>query len=200
MKVHPSLLISLAIAMTAPAAQARDAGEWIWRAGAHTANPKSDNHDLVNVRSATTLTFNATYLFRPHWGVELLAALPFTHDIDLNSGGNVAKVKHLPPTLSLQYHFIPDGTLRPYIGAGMNYTLFFSEHTRGALGGTDLKLAHSVGPALQAGMDMDIGSGWFVNVDARWFDIDTEATLNGASLGTVEIDPYALGVSIGRRF
>lgn len=68
------------------------------------------------------MTFNGTYLFAAHWGVELLAALPFEHNINLNGGGAVAETKHLPPTLSLQYHFNPDDSWRPYMGAGLNYT------------------------------------------------------------------------------
>jgi outer membrane protein len=62
-----------------------------------------------------------------------------------------------------------------------------------------LNLADSWGPALQAGLDFDLGRRWFVNIDARWFDIDSAARLDGATLGTVEIDPYAVGMTIGRR-
>lgn len=183
-----------------PAVQAQDAGDWIWRVGVHNVRPKSDNHDLVNVDTGASLTFNATYLFAPHWGVELLAAMPFAHDINLNGSGKVAETKHLPPTLSLQYHFNPNGSWRPYAGAGLNYTLFFNEKTVGALQGSDLELDPSWGLATQVGLDVELGSDWFANVDARWFDIDTDAKLNGARLGSVEIDPYAFGLSIGRRF
>jgi outer membrane protein len=130
----------------------------------------------------------------------VLAALPFEHDINLNGGGKVADTEHLPPTLSLQYHFNPAGAVRPYVGAGVNYTLFFNETTTGALSGAKLELDPSFGPAAQAGLDVSIGSLWFVNIDARWMDIDTDAKLNGADLGTVELDPYAYGISIGRRF
>ena len=183
-----------------PAAQAQDAGDWIWRVGVHNVRPKSDNHDVVNVDTSASVAFNATYMLAPSWGVELLAALPFAHDVNLNGGGKAAETKHLPPTLSLQYHFNPDGAWRPYAGAGLNYTLFFHEKTTGALAGADLKLDPSWGLAAQLGLDVNLGSDWFVNVDGRWFDIDTDATLNGARLGTVAIDPYAFGLSIGRRF
>ena len=200
MKINSALLAAAVLLGTVPAAQAQESNDWIWRVGLHSVQPKSDNHGIVNVDSAASLTFNGTYLFAPNWGVEVLAALPFSHDINLNGGGKVADVKHLPPTVSLQYHFNPGGAVRPYVGAGLNYTLFFDESTKGALAGADLELDASFGPAAQVGLDVDFGTHWFVNIDARWFDIDTKAKLNGDSIGTVEIDPYAAGVSIGRRF
>lgn len=199
-RFRTAFLTTLAIVAVTPAAQAQDAGDWIWRAGVHSVQPKSDNHPIVNVDDATMLTFNATYMLAPNWGVELLAALPFSHDINLNGGGKVAETKHLPPTLSLQYHFNPAGSIRPYVGAGLNYTLFFSEDTTGALAGTDLSLDPSFGLAAQVGVDIAVNDAWFVNLDARWLDIDSDAELNGGDLGTVEIDPYAFGLSVGRRF
>jgi outer membrane protein len=179
---------------------ADDSAQWILRVGAHYVEPAADNHDLVTVAGAQTLTFNLTRMIDDHWAVELLAALPFEHDIALNEGGKVADVKQLPPTLSLQYHFVPGGDFRPYLGAGFNATLFFDEETTGAIEGTDLKLGTSYGPALQAGFDLDIGDTWFLNFDARWIDIDTRATLSGTSLGTVNIDPITYGLSFGRSF
>jgi outer membrane protein len=181
-------------------AQGQETAGWVWRVGLHSVQPKSDNHAIANVDSATTLTFDGTYLFASHWGVELLAAVPFAHDINLNGAGKVAETKHLPPTLSVQYHFNPGGTVRPYVGAGLNYTLFFSEKTTGALAGADLNLDPSFGPAAQLGMEITISSSWFINMDARWMDIDTDAKLNGTDLGAVEIDPYAFGLALGRRF
>lgn len=199
MKLAAAIVSVLGMAAV-PVVQAQDAGDWIWRVGVHNVRPKSDNHDLVNVDTGASLTFNGTYLLAPNWGVELLAAMPFAHDINLNGGGKVAETKHLPPTLSLQYHFNPNGAWRPYAGVGLNYTLFFDEKTVGALAGNKLELDPSWGVAAQVGLDVNLGSDWFVNADARWFDIDSDAKLNGASLGTVEIDPYAFGLSIGRRF
>jgi outer membrane protein len=199
MKLAAAVLSALTLTTALPT-QAQEAGDWIWRVGIHNVRPKSDNHDLVNVDAGASLTFNATYMLAPRWGVAVLAALPFEHDINLNSGGKVAKTKHLPPTVSLQYHFNPNGAWRPYVGAGVNYTLFFDEKTRGALAGTKLELDPSWGLAAQAGLDVQLGSAWFANVDARWLDIDTDAKVNGARIGTVEIDPLAFGLSIGRRF
>lgn len=199
-KVKYSVVLALVLLVGAPSAAAVEQGDWLVRVGAHSINPKSNNHDVVEVDSATMLTFNGTYLFRPNWGVELLAALPFTHDIDLVSGGKVATTKHLPPTLSLQYHFMPDSAIRPYVGLGLNVTLFFDEGTSGALAGSDLSLGTSVGIAYQAGVDFDLNERWYLNVDARHMDIETEAKLDGVSLGDVAIDPWLFGVSLGYRF
>ena len=200
MRLAATAILSALTLTTALPTQAQDAGDWIWRVGVHNVRPKSDNHALVNVDAAASLTFNATYMFAPNWGVEVLAALPFEHDINLNGGGKVAQAKHLPPTVSVQYHLNPNGAWGPYVGAGLNYTLFFDEKTRGALAGAKLELDPSLGLAAQAGLDIELGSDWFANVDARWLDIETDAKVNGARIGNVVIDPLAFGLSIGRRF
>ncbi|MEM1230559.1 MAG: OmpW family outer membrane protein [Pseudomonadota bacterium] len=174
-------------------------GDWLVRVGAHTVTPKSDNHAVVDVDAATMMTFNATYFVRERLAVEVLAALPFEHDIDLVGGDQVGRTKHLPPTVSLQYHFRPDARFRPYVGVGVNVTEFFQEDTEGALAGADLELDRSVGLAAQVGFDVDITKRWFANLDLRYFDIDTDASLDGADLGTVEIDPWAVGLSLGVR-
>jgi outer membrane protein len=200
MTIRKPLAAAIALFGFSALAQAQDAGDWIVRVGVHSVQPKSDNHALVNVDDGASLSIGGTYMVAKNWGVELLAALPFEHDIKLNGGGKVATTKHLPPTLSVQYHFNPNGTLRPYVGAGLNYTVFFDEDTRGALAGSKLDLDSSFGIAAQAGLDIAINKDWFANVDVRWIDIDTKAKLNGTSIGTVEIDPYVFGLTIGRRF
>jgi len=202
MKARMKTPIAAALALLlGAAAGAANAADWIVRVGGHYVDPKSDNHEVVSVDSGQSLTFTATYMFRPNWGVELLAAWPFCHDITLNADGSrVAETKHLPPTLSLQYHFLPDGRIRPYVGAGLNATIFFDEKTTGALAGTDLSLDDSFGAAAQLGVDFALSGDWMLNIDARWIDIDTDARLDGAGIGSVAIDPYAFGLSIGRKF
>jgi outer membrane protein len=201
-KVGKRLVVGgLAAAAALSFANGAAASDWIFRAGGHYVDPKSDNHAIVNVDSSQSFTFSATRFLTPNWGIELLAALPFEHDIKLNStGAKVAEVKHLPPTLSVQYHFLPDAKVRPYIGAGLNATIFFDEKTQGALAGSDLSLDTSFGFAAQAGLDFDISKDWFVGLDARWMDIDTDAKLSGTRLGQVSIDPFAIGLTIGHRF
>lgn len=176
-----------------------EAGDWLFRFGGHYVDPKSDNHSVVEVEAATMVTFNGTYFITDRWALELLAALPYTHDIDLVGGGNVGETKHLPPTFSVQYHFMPTRNVRPYFGVGVNYTIFFEEDTTGALAGSRLSLEDSVGPSAQLGLDIDLNERWFLNAEIRWMDIDTKAKLNGTSLGTVSIDPWAYGLNLGFR-
>ena len=195
-----ALAVVAALLWSPSAAASVEQGDWLLRVGAHSVNPKSDNHSVVEVESATMATFNFTYFFRDAWAVEVLAALPFEHDIELVGGGRVASTKHLPPTVSVQYHFNTSGRVKPYVGVGLNVTEFFQEDTTGALAGVDLELDRSFGLAAQVGVDIDLNENWFVNVDARYFDIDTDADLNGTSIGTVEIDPWAVGLSVGMKF
>jgi outer membrane protein len=155
----------------------------------------------LQVDNGTSATIEATYMFADHLGVELLAAWPFTHDVGIDGvSGDVAQVEHLPPTLSLQYHFNPEGRFRPYVGAGLNYTFFFNEETKGALDGTDLNLDDSWGWAGQVGTDIGINENWFVNLAVRYIDIDSDASLDGDSLGTIEIDPFVYEAQVGYRF
>ena len=194
--------LALALAfggLTAPAF-AQQAGEWTFSVGAHQVNPKSDNGSLaagtldVEVGSNVRPTITAEYFIRDNLGIEVLASLPFQHDIDIVGVGNVGSTKHLPPTVSLQYHF-GEGKVKPFVGLGVNYTLFFSEDTSGALAGNDLKLDDSFGLAAHAGIDFKVGEKGAIRVDARWIDIDTDVTLNGADIGTVNIDPLVYGAA-----
>ncbi|HKQ12688.1 MAG TPA: OmpW family outer membrane protein [Steroidobacteraceae bacterium] len=199
MKIASALALMAAIA--ASQAQAQQQPQWILRAGAHPVQPKPHNHEQLQVGDGTAITFAATYMLDSHWGLEAFAALPVEHEIALKGSGLVANIHQLPATLSLQYHFPdPNGRIRGFLGAGINRTTFFDESTGGAWQGSELHLAESWGPALQAGLDFDIGQRWFISIDARWFDIDTSTQLSGANLGTVEIDPYAVGMTIGRRW
>jgi len=192
-----SILLGLAATNTAAA---HDQGDWLLRFGGSYVDPTSDNHEIVSVDGAASFTFNFTYMMTDHLGVELLAAWPFKHDIDLLDGTKVATTKHLPPTLTLQYHFLPDGKFQPYVGVGLNYTNFFDEKTTGPLAGSNLNLGDSWGIAGQIGFDIPLNDQWFLNADIRYIDIDTKAKLDGASLGTVSIDPWVYGINVGVKF
>ena len=200
-KLGTSLLTGLALSVGfAGTAIAFEPGDWLLRAGASYVSPASDNHDVVSVESATSFTFNVSYMMTDVWALELLAAYPFKHDLELLDGTKVGSTKHLPPTLSIQYHFNPTEKFQPYVGFGINYTNFFSEKTTGPLIGTDLSLGDSWGLAGQIGFDVLLNDDWFFNLDARYIDIDTKATLDGVSLGKVEVDPWVFGAHIGYRF
>lgn len=199
------LALALALGGVAAPAFAQQAGEWTMSFGAHQVNPKSDNGSLVNnaldveVGSNVRPTVTAEYFVRDNLGIEVLASWPFEHDINIKGLGNVGSTKHLPPTVSLQYHF-GSGTVKPFVGAGVNFTTFFSEDTTGALAGSDLSLGNSFGLAAHAGLDFEVSERGSIRIDARWIDIDTDVELDGADIGTVNIDPLVYGAAYVVKF
>jgi len=198
------IAIALLCVFAAPLAHADD-GTWRFTVGAHNVDPTSDNGSLaagaldVDVGSNWRPSFTAEYFLNDHLGVEVLAALPFKHDVKLN-GVAAGEVTHLPPTVSLQYHFNPDAKISPYLGAGVNFTWIYSEDSAGPIAGTELKLKNSWGLAAHAGVDFKLENDWFVGVDARWIDIDSDVSVNTVQVGTVNIDPLVYGVYVGKRF
>lgn len=192
--------IALLAAAASNSALAMDQGDWLIRFGLSNVDPKSNNHPALSVDSAASATFNFTYMMTDNWGVELLAAYPFEHDIYLVDGPKVGSTKHLPPTVSLQYHFLPDATFQPYAGFGVNYTHFFSEKLFGPLEGAALDLDASWGFAGEVGADIMLGETWFLNVNLRYIGIETDAAVNGAPFGKVKIDPWVYGAHLGFRF
>ena len=179
---------------------ANEAGDWLVKAGPYGVLPKSGNSDIVNVDDGFSLGFSGSYFFTDRFAIELLAALPFSHDIHLRGGGGkVGETKHLPPTVSAQYHIPLSDATRLYLGAGLNYTTFFDTETAGGLANSDLDLDDSFGLALQLGADFDLNDSWFLNIDVRYIDIETDAKLDGTDLTTVEIDPWVIGFNVGWR-
>jgi len=199
------LVLAAASLLSLPVPSMAEKGDWLVRGGVGYVDPKKDNLELapgtdVQVDEGISATIEGTYMFADKWGIELLAAWPFKHDVEIDGVGEVADVKHLPPTLSLQYHFNPEGKFRPYAGVGLNYTTFMDENTKGALDGSKLKLDDSWGVGGQIGADIALTGNWFANVVVRYLDIDTDAKLDGAKLGKVEIDPWVYQAQIGYRF
>ena len=207
----------LSVALAGPAV-AHEAGQWIFRAGVGTVMPKDDNLGLpdlgatVQVDDGTSLTLTGTYMFTENWAFDILAAWPFKHDIDLALDGGdslpFGEVEHLPPTFSVQYHFLPDATFQPFVGLGLNYTTFLTEDLDAgipdALGVTDFSLDDSFGVAVQVGADWMLNENWLINADLRWINIesDLDVTIGGETvgLGTVKIDPWVFAINVGYRF
>ena len=204
-----SLVLAAATALTMTTAFAVPAGTWSVAAGAHYVDPKSDNGTLnnglsVDVDGDVRPTISGEYFIANNVGIELLAAIPFHHDFNLNNpDGTTAltgKTQHLPPTLSLQYHF--DGyslpmNVKPFVGVGVNYTTFFKE--RISTGG-DLDLDDSVGVAGHIGLDIPFAPTESFRIDARYMDIKTDATLNGTDIGEIDISPWVYGVAFVKQF
>ena len=210
----PTLIAAgLAAATLATSSQAfaYGAGDFFTRVGVAQVDPKSDNGSLdggnlsVDVQDKTNFAFTLGYRFHDKVGVELLAALPFKHDINLGDGAAAGETKHLPPTLVLQYYPLggTEARVQPYAGIGINYTQFFDEELTLADGTSlDLDLASSWGIAGQLGIDLLIDDNWALNASAWYIDIDTDASVAelGGAVGTVEIDPVVVMAGISYRF
>lgn len=202
-KILPRTLLAAALALGFVAnAQAQD---WFVRFGSTTIDPKNNNGSLVNnaldvnVKSKTTLGATLGYHYTPNWALELLVSTPFKHSVQLN-GDKALSFEHLPPTLSLQYYFLPDSKVNPFLGLGANYTLTFNEKERGPLAGTNTKLGNSFGIATQAGVVFKIADKWDVVADIRWMDIDASVKVDGTKVGTTHVDPLLYGLHLGYRF
>lgn len=209
----------LSVALAGPAF-GHEAGQWILRAGVGTVMPKDNNLSLpdlgvtVNVDDGTSLTLTGTYMFTDNWAFDILAAYPFTHDVKLDpddGSSSIAfgEVEHLPPTFSIQYHFLPDSSFQPFVGLGLNYTTFLSEDLDSGITGlvSDFSLDDSFGVALQVGADWMLGEHWLINFDVRWINIESDLNLSFATeptesvnLGTVAIDPLVLAINVGYSF
>lgn len=169
-----------------------------WRTVAYPGSVVGGTLD-VSVGSNVRPTIAAEYFIRDNLGIEVLGAWPFEHNIRIAGLGRVGSTQHLPPTVTLQYHF-GQGPVKPFLGLGLNYTMFMSEDTSGALAGSDLKLDDSFGLAAHAGLDFKLSDRGAIRVDARWIDIDTDASLDGSAIGTVRIDPLVYGIAYVWRF
>lgn len=175
---------------------------WLVRGGVSLIAPKSDNGSILNNTADITIdnragpTVTLSYFFSPNWAIDVLGGLPFKHKINVN-GTQAGEAKHLPPILSLQYHFFPENRLRPFVGAGINYTTFLDEKLDN---GADLKLKDSWGPAFQAGFDYAINNSWSVGADVRYAKIKTDTEINGVKVGQVAIDPIVYSLNVGYRF
>ena len=199
MKKDVALLCSMLL--VAPAmATAQSQGDWTIGLGVGYVDPESDNGNLAGVEADIDEDVRpiatAEYFVRDNLGVELLVAWPFEHDISLDGVGKIGSTKHLPPTLSLNYHFPTNSPWKPYVGAGVNYTHFFDE--KSSLG--DLELDASWGFAVQAGIDYVLNDSGMLRLTARYIDIETDAELDDADIGTAEINPIVLSASYVFKF
>jgi len=210
------LLAGVAAAFTVTPALAKE-GDVLVRARAIVVAPNERSGEVsgipgskVGVGDSVMPEVDFTYMATDHIGAELILATT-KHSVSgrgtISGLGDVANTWVLPPTLTLQYHFAPDGKIRPYLGAGINYSVFYSAKAtpslNAALGATKVKLDDSVGYALQAGVDVPVSEKVFVNFDVKYIDMRTNARLtSGATVRTahVKIDPIVAGVGIGFRF
>ncbi|OGS69875.1 MAG: OmpW family protein [Flavobacteria bacterium RIFCSPLOWO2_12_FULL_35_11] len=158
------------------------------------------NAAKVDVSTAVVPELDFTYFFDENWAAELiLATAKHNVDVDLGTGIDLGHVWILPPTLSLQYHFT-GGTVKPYLGAGINYTFFYGID-EGDVDAMDYEDA--VGFSMQGGLDFDLNDYWFLNVDLKKLLLKTDVEVDtGEGVIPVEVDlnPWIIGVGIGVKF
>jgi len=226
-----NVAIITALAATSSMAMANKAGDFIVRAGAISVVPDSGKSTVyaaggevdlgagaltASVDNELQLGLNFVYFPTDQIAIELLAATPFKHDLKLHSGDatlDLGSVSQLPPTLSALYYFNnPSDKFQPYVGAGINYTVFFDEDfdegmqgADSALNLTDLKLKNSWGLSAQIGADYHLDDKWLINASIRYIDINTTASfeaIDGTVPGkiSVDVDPMVYMISVGYTF
>ncbi|HSI50131.1 MAG TPA: OmpW family outer membrane protein [Ideonella sp.] len=196
-------LAAVAAALAPQFAAAQNSGQWLLRARAlYLQSDNSDSTGLdLKINDKAFPEFDVSYFFTPNIATELVLTYPQRHTI--RSGDTIiGSLKHLPPTLTLQYHFTGLQALRPYLGAGVNYTRFSSVSFEPAV---DAALDPSVkknsfGWALQAGVDVPMSSGWLLNFDIKKVQIETDVKSAGTKVGTFKVNPLLIGVGVGKRF
>jgi len=187
-----------ALAASSAFAQQAD-GPWQMRVRAiHLDSVDKDSTGLgLGINDKWLPEVDFSYYFTPHWAAELVLTVPQKQTLTSSVlGAKVGTFKHLPPTLTVQYHFLPTGSIRPYVGAGLNYTRFSSEKL---LPGVDID-SSSVGGALQVGVDIPVAKNLYLNLDLKKVFIDTDVRVAGAKVGTLKVNPVLFGVGLGWRF
>jgi outer membrane protein len=159
----------------------------------------------VSITDSAIPEVDFTYFFTKNIAAELIAGVtPHTVNAtgSISAVGKVGDAWLLPPTLTLQYHFYLTPQLKPYIGGGVNYTIFFDESTGPSF--SSFKLDNNWGAAVQAGFDYKLAGNWFLNFDFKklWLETDAHATLGAATpvYAHVNIDPIIVGAGIGYHF
>lgn len=208
MKLNPirqSLIAALSISVIGAAAPAvaYDKGDTIVRGGIASVVPGGSYSSVAggayDLRADSDIQagLSFSYMLTEQLSADVLAATPFEHDLE-TPAIKAGSTKHLPPTVTVSWYPLAGSgaAVKPYVGAGVNYTTFWDEES--ALG--NLSLDDSVGLAAQVGVDVPLDENWSVGAAAYYADIETDAELNGDDIGTVEIDPMVYRLHVGYSF
>jgi outer membrane protein len=182
------------------AAFAQQSKEGPWMVRARAVNLQSVNTDStglgLSVNDKWIPEVDISYFLSKNLAVELILTVPQTHDLS-SKGTKIGTVEHLPPTLLLQYHFDSNGGMKPYVGAGINYTVFTNSDI---LKGAATVDHNSWGGALQVGVDIPLSGGMYLNFDVKKAFIKTAVYVGKANAGEFKVDPVLVGMGIGWRF
>ncbi len=155
----------------------------------------------VNISTSVVPELDISYFFTPNFAVELILGVT-PHNVkgaNALAGARIGSAWLLPPTLTFQYHFTGLGNIKPYVGAGINYTVFFNEKAKGGFTSFDLK--DTFGFALQAGVDIMLTPNWGLNFDVKKIWLEPKVSVNnGLVTGKVKIDPWLIGTGVTYKF
>jgi len=204
---------ALAAAAAPQFAAAQDTGNYLVRVRATNLQSSNDNNtqlkntmqslgfDHAEINNKWIPELDLSYFFTPNIAAELILTYPQKQTLyAVDAAGTKTELgtfKHLPPTLLAQYHFTGIQGVRPYVGAGVNYTRFSSVHL---LGGAATVDKNSWGLAAQAGVDFQVAPNVFVNLDIKKVQISTDVSAGGVKQGTFKVNPWLLGLGVGYRF
>jgi outer membrane protein len=202
--MRAAMALAVAASCTAlPMAAQADGGPWLVRLRAvqlDSANKDSTGLALT-INDKLIPEVDISYFFTPQIAAELILTYPQKQTVHSGvTGTDVGSFKHLPPTLTLQYHFTGLGAIKPYVGAGVNYTRI-SNVDFGPVSSLGVSLdRNSVGPALQVGADFELAKNLYLNLDLKKVQIRTDVKSFGQKVGEFKVDPLLIGIGIGRRF
>lgn len=192
-----------AVLCSATFAQQSAEGPWMVRARAvHLNSSNGDSTGLnLSVNDKWLPEVDISYFFNKNVAVELILTVPQKHTIS-SYGTAIGSLKHLPPTLTAQYHFTDLGAFKPYVGAGLNYTRFSSVRFDPAIvtGLNPSVDKNSFGWALQAGVDIPLAKNLYLNFDVKKVQIKTDVSSFGSKVGEFKVNPVLVGVGLGWRF
>ena len=213
--MNKTLVILLAVCF-ATVAFAQDEN-MMFRARLINVSPNDDSSQILDTGTSVAVDdafvpeVDLTYMFNKKWGLEVIAATS-PHDLSTENGAlagaDAGEVWVLPPTFTLQYHSGWGEAIDFYAGVGLNYTLFYSydlSDDLAGLGVTDIDFDSSIGLAGNLGVDFKLSDKWVFNIDIKYINITTDATLelpNDAVLAEVDVDinPIVAGIGVGYRF
>ena len=197
------LLIATAVGMCLAGQVAAQESPWMVRARAVQLDMKNSGNtattSALTVDDKTIPEVDITYFFNKNIAAELILTVPQKQHVYLN-GADLGTFKHLPPTLTLQYHFTNFNGYKPYVGAGVNLTKIGKESIK-VTNPNDTQLDNtSTGLALQAGVDIPLTKQVFLNFDVKKVQLKSDVYVGGANVGTLKLNPVLVGVGVGYRF
>ena len=180
---------------------------WLIRLRSLTVLPESSSSTISTIGGNVTQISNQvvpeldfSYFFTPHVAAELILAT--TRNSVTATGTAIGtvplgRVSLLPPTLTVQYHFLATPKVDPYVGLGLNYTFFYDASPSTVSG---INYANNAGLAMQAGLDLNMTKKWVFNIDVKKIFVNSSVSTSGPSVVTIaHIDPWLLGIGIGYR-